>query len=305
MENRPAYYKEIIHNQKRRAPWHDYRSRCIYMITINKAYGCYNWGVLDIEKAEIQLTWLGKIIQDEILATPRFNPETRILSSVIMPDHVHFVIYVTQPIKKHLGDIIQAIKSVATRRIRARVSDNDYHVFEDQFHDRILTRKGQLDIIYRYIRENPYRLAVRRRHPEWFRRVNRVVIGGRVLQAYGNVQLLDNPFKYRVVVHRADGPEVRERCRAERLYSAANGGVLVSPFISPAERAVRKEAEELGGNVILVQNEAFDERYKPSAGDFERCEEGKLLIIAPLRSVELTREVCLAMNRLAGVIAGE
>lgn len=162
-----------------------------------------------------------------------------------------------------------------------------------------------MNVIYEYIRDNARRLAVRRALPEWFRRVKRVVIGGRVLQVYGNVQLLDNPFKYRVVVHRADGPEVRERCRAEWLYSAANGGVLVSPFISTAERAVRKEAEELGGNVILVQNEAFGERYKPSAGDFERCEEGKLLIIAPLRSVELTREVCLAMNRLAGVIAGE
>ena len=52
--------------------------------------------------------------------------------------------------------------------------------------------------------------------------------------------LLDNPFKEQVVVHRADSPEVRESNRRRWLYTAANGGVLVSPFISPDERGIRE-----------------------------------------------------------------
>ena len=94
--------------------------------------------------------------------------------------------------------------------------------------------------MYDYIRLNPYRLAVRRAYPEYFSRVNSLVVGGRELQAYGNMLLLDNPFKEQVVVHRADSPEVRESNRRRWLYTAANGGVLVSPFISPDERGIRE-----------------------------------------------------------------
>lgn len=37
---KPAYWKETNHNSHRRAPWHDYRSRCVYMVTFTKMKGC-------------------------------------------------------------------------------------------------------------------------------------------------------------------------------------------------------------------------------------------------------------------------
>ena len=112
--------------------------------------------------------------------------------------------------------------------------------------------------------------------------------------------MLDRPFKQQVVVHRADTPSVRERHRAEWLYTAANGGVLVSPFISPAEKEVRRGAD---GRFILITNEPMGERYKPTGHDFELCETGRLLFISAGQPGALSRRTCLAMNALAAEIA--
>ncbi len=157
----------------------------------------------------------------------------------------------------------------------------------------------------KYIRENPYRLLVRRDNPKYFSRLQHLTIAGRDYQAYGNLQLLDNPFKEAVAVHRADTEQQRLDNRSQWLHTAANGGVLVSPFISPAEKAIRAEAEALGANIILAVHEAFGERYKPAGHDFELCTQGRMLIISyglPPGS-ELTRPVCLQMNALAKALA--
>lgn len=95
----------------------------------------------------------------------------------------------------------------------------------------------------------------------------------------------------------------RPPCWKEWLYTAANGGVLISPFISPAEKAVRLEAEEVGGRFILIVNESIDARYKPSGHDFELCEAGRMLIVSANLPGDLSRQTCLSMNTLAENLA--
>lgn len=304
---KPAYIKETIHSNKRRAVWHDYHSRCIYMITITAAKGAPSFGNLriyePISTSVIELTEAGKIIKEEIIKTPDFHPEIKIMEMAVMPDHFHVLIFVTKPTKKHLGEIVQAMKSVMTARIRKTLEMREKTIFEEGFHDRILKGKNQLSTIVNYIRENPRRLAVRRARPEYFRRVNGLQIGGRRYAAYGNIYLLRNPFCEQVVVHRCDTEADRAADRERWLYTASNGGVLVSPFISPAEKAIREEAEALNAKIILITNEPMPERYKPAAHDFALCEAGRMLIIsAGFPGKELTRECCLAMNGLAAEI---
>lgn len=117
------------------------------------------------------------------------------------------------------------------------------------------------------------------------------------------MQLLECPFREQVVVHRADSEDARAHNRDLWLYTAANGGVLVSPFISPAEKSVREEADDLGGRFILIVNEPMGERYKPSGRDFELCEAGRMLIVSAGISGEISRGICLGMNLLAEELA--
>ena len=143
-----------------------------------------------------------------------------------MPDHVHILLFVEHPTQEILGRILARFKVEVNK-----VAGTD-GVFAKGFNDQILKSTRTLDTFYTYIRDNARHLAVRRAHPEFFRRVNALKIGDKTYQAYGNFQLLGCPFKEQVVVHRADSQESLRQNRDVWLYTAANGGILVSPFIS-------------------------------------------------------------------------
>lgn len=287
-----------------RAFFHDYTCRCIYHITMTKAPGVPSFGHLTgtLPDVHIELSPLGKIIAANINNIPSLNPSIRVLKYIVMPDHIHMLLFVTYSLERPLGRYMGMFKVKIGQQFRERYH-LDKPVFKEDFYDCILHRKRSLDAIFKYISDNPRRLAVRRERPEYFRRINELKIGEKTYQAYGNFQLLDCPFKEQVVVHRVDSSEERERMLQEWLYTASNGGVLVSPFISKAEREVRNEAEKSGGRFILIVNEPFEKRYKPTGHDFELCESGRLLIISANLPGEISRQSCLTMNTLAETIA--
>lgn len=228
---------------------------------------------------------------------PDIEPAVKVLQYSIMPDHVHILLFVLQHMRDPLGNVIARFKQAINQAC------DTVGIFNVGFNDQILKSGRSLDTLYRYIRENPRRLAARRQFPEYFRRVNDMVIAGHKCKLYGNMLLLRNPFKEQVVVHRADSQAVCAANHARWIYTAANGGVLVSPFISPAEKAVRTEADVAGGRFITITNRPMEERYKPAGRDFELCEAGRLLIVSPdSLDIDLTRRTCMAMNSLAGAI---
>ena len=95
-----------------------------------------------------------------------------------------------------------------------------------------------------------------------------------------------------------------KRMKWERWeYSVLNGGVLVSPFISPEEKKVRKMTEDNGGKLILIINEAMGDRFKPGDHYYELCEQGRLLIISPQETIPPGRACFLRMNALADMLA--
>ena len=108
-----------------------------------------------------------------------------------------------------------------------------------------------------------------------------------------------------VVVHRKYSDEERARLREEWLHTACNGGILISAFVSPVEKDIRREAEAEGARIILITDRPFGERGKPAKSDFEKCEEGKLLVLVPMDEDfprDSFRASCLAMNERAGGI---
>lgn len=292
-------------NRILRAPWHDYTQRCIYMITLNKNPLMENFGILQGDyriqtgqkgAAFISSTALGKAIKNTLRRFNSTEPNVRVLQYALMPDHLHILLFVEYPTEDTLGKIIARFK------IEVNKAAGTTGVFAKGFNDQILKSSRSLAVLYRYLQENARRLAVRKARPEFFRRVNALEIGGKTFQAYGNFQLLDCPFKEQVIVHRADSSETKQKNREQWLYTAANGGVLVSPFISPAEKEIRKEAEEAGGRFILIISEPMGERYKPAGREFELCEAGRLLIISANLPGDLSRQTCLTMNTLAQTI---
>ena len=301
-------------SNKRRAAFHNYKAPAIYHITLTKSQFSPIFGQLtghssishgEVGCPHIALNKLGLIIAEELKSWPAFHPVIEIYQYSIMPDHIHILLRIREYTPKPLGYYVGNLTGAITRKWRAE-NGVDYSVFEPGFNDRIIGGGRSLDTLFRYIRDNPRRLAVRRENPDFFRRVNGLDIAGHRCRAYGNMQLLENPFMEQVVVHRTDSADKRVHDRERWIYTAANGGVLVSPFISPAEKAVRDEAEAIGGKIILITNAPMGDRYKPAARDFALCEAGRLLILSPEGlDPALTRDACLAMNGLAANIAAD
>lgn len=239
----------------------------------------------------------GKAVKEALRHLPEIHPALRLFQYALMPDHLHIILSVEKGLDETLGRKIAIFKTMVNK-----FSNRD-HVFEKGFNDQILKRERNLNAIFDYLRQNPYRLAVRKSNPLFFQRKEDILIGDTPCQAYGNLQLLTNPFMEQVIVHRADSLETFNNKKDRWLHTAANGGVLVSPFISPRENAVRKEAINLGGRFILNRHQPFADREKPHKEDFELCARGRMLIISSSRGVLFNRAACLTMNALASAIA--
>ncbi|MDE5584983.1 MAG: hypothetical protein K2I92_01440 [Muribaculaceae bacterium] len=247
----------------------------------------------------IRASEIGVAIKQSLRHITDIHPALRLFQYALMPDHLHLILSVEDVLDETVGRKLGAFK------VSVNHGCGMDQIFERGFNDQILTKSRKLDIIYNYLRSNPYRLAIRQAHPDFFTKCNNLIIGDISCQLYGNIHLLHNPFKDQVVVHRADNDQTFLANKDRWLHTAANGGVLVSPFISQREKSIRNEAETSGGRLILITNRPFREREKPSGRDFDLCSQGRLLILAPSIPMPLDRPSCLKMNSLAASIAGE
>lgn len=129
-----------------------------------------------------------------------------------------------------------------------------------------------------------------------------------LLSFVGLFAMLSAERKLPLICHRSDAPFF-ERQREAVMSAARSGAVIVSAFISPKEREIKKQLliEQLP--VIEVVDNGFSDRYKPTGKSFYACAENRLVQISPWRyrfsrQSMVTREMCLVMNQLVRVIAG-
>ncbi len=308
MTELPKYHK--------RAFAHNYRAPFIYHIILKKKEGMVRFGSVNGDAriapgqpgcAYIKESELGSIIAKSIIGLPSVFPILQVYQFMVMPDHVHILLRVKEWSEKHLDYYIESLVSnigISYSRFIGRETSGE-NIFQAGYCDKPLLLKRSLDGLFRYIRENPHRLAIRLQFPQFFRTVRNLKIGNNEYQAYGNLFLLRNPDKEAVRISRKFTPEEKMEKRTKWLSDVSKGTVLVSPFISREEKEIRTEAESLGSRIILIIHEAFGERYKPAKHDFDLCSEGRILLISlglPTKT-PLTREVCLRMNELAYLIS--
>ena len=233
----------IKHRMTRRLHGWDYCQRAIYMVTVTladrsrerlghlvKNGGARNaGGARNVSEWAIAPTSYGKAVLEALDEMPLHYPQVRILARQLMPEHFHFIVFVTAPLPKPLGALVRGFKAGATKRWKnlakngearnnlagngeARNSSGtsgssvpghfcpDIPAWSEGFQDTILFREGQLAAMTNYIHDNPDRLAEKRANPELFRRVANLAIpldGGRMtghFEAIGNRHLLRRPL---------------------------------------------------------------------------------------------------------------
>jgi len=282
------------------------------MVTIGKAEGIPFFSVLrgvvkdPKNPPHVEFTDVGKAIRYEITKLQEAYPQIYIPRYVIMPDHVHMIVFFKERTTEPLGRIIAAFKVNCGKRYS---QGEAISLFDEGFHDRILRGRGQLEAMNRYIADNPRRLMIKRNFPELFRKVLYVRIAGieKIYALYGNVFLLDNPNKEAVKVSRKYTEEELARKESAWMEVIEIGGVLVSPFYNPKEKIWRDKAIAEGASLIIIRDNGFRERFAPEGRYFDLCAEGRLLMVAPVEhkmsEPKLSYANARILNNLAEAIA--
>ncbi len=292
-----------------RNAYQDYRAPAFYMITMTTharrplfARCADNRSLLNDD---------GWLVYNLWHAMPQTYPEVATSTLVIMPDHLHGIVRVTARMPRSVGVPLRAFKSQVTSALRKRYSKAELTVWEPGYHDLCVWCRGALKAYTHYLRDNPRRYCLKQAHPDLFARLNNLrhprLPDDERWTGYGNLFLLDKPEIEALQLSRRVSDTELEARRRDLIKRVAEGAVLVSPFISPGEKAIARAALDAGGAVILIKPDGFDRYFKPHGQYFDLCLEGRLLILAcrppPDGRAPLTRQQCLDMNHWAASIA--
>lgn len=317
-------------SMSRRLEGHDYRDRSIYLITMvtegrqplfGEVVGDVHlpFGYPDAPHTvpsalgeAIFANWQGMLA--------RFS-DLRGIAFQLMPDHFHAILFVTDHISCHIGNILNGFKTGCRHAFHTihpvlydaavqRQHPDTYRkakdpgiLFELNYNDKVLLRAGQLDNWRRYLADNPRRLLVKREHPEFFRVQRSLTWKGMTFSAQGNVFLLRKPFHVQIQCSRRLTDEQIEAEKTRALALCRQGAVLVSPSVSPGERAVMRTAFAEGFPEIILKDNGFAPLTKPSGKSFDACVRGQLLFLGPTyhsnERKTISRNKCLVLNDIA------
>ena len=332
---------EAIPSMTRRRDGHDYEARQMYLITITvegrrpllgRVVGNPEAAEGDPDAPHTELSPLGKAVEQQWMAISHYHPEVKVLALQMMPDHLHSILFVKERMPQHLGHIIKGFKASTNKEYRRLIAPapssavpvvssaatpsqrtgrpkpdrKNGLLWSIGYTDGILGRKGQLNNWLAYLRDNPRRLLMKRLHPEFFHVQRNVLVGCYEFSAIGNRYLLSHPVRLQVQCSRRLTQEEIAQQTSYYLGLAKRGAVLVSPSISPGEKAIMRAAFDAGYPLILLQENGFTELAKPGGARFDACAEGRLLILAPWehhnQRLAINRSQCLSLNDMARAI---
>lgn len=319
MDSSPSsdYKSPVKHRMTRRASFHDYTMPGIYMFTLQKhpdapvlSHVLGNPAVRDGENApRVVMSAIGCIFDEELQKTASMRCNDLVIRKyVIMPDHIHILLELKRMLSRPVTSLVAIIESVTTRRCRdSGLIPKEAGVFKGcGIHDRIVFDRQQLEILERYIADNPRRLLIKRKYPDLFRRNLSVKINDDMVDCVGNMFLLRKPM-LAVHVRRIWNAAQAQDYKAKCISAMSQGVVLISPFIHPVENQIRKQALAEGGLVIQIVDHGFAERFKPSGQSMDICAEGRLLLVAeagtPAKSEDMSYDKASRLNRLAERLA--
>lgn len=287
-----------------RARFHNYRLPGIYHFTLMQNPGFMPFAHIKGSSAApvTELTDMGMFARSQLSKVLGALPGVIYGPVAYMPDHLHVVVTVQQPLERSIRSELAAFKSQCTKEHARLTGSTPVGMFVNNMHDRIVFDDRQLEACRNYVHDNPRRLLVQREHPDLFRVYNHLRIGDREMAAYGNLFLLRDFQKKAVRIHRRWTDSELALYTDECLSVTANGGVLVSPWIHPWERDIRDRALAMGGRIITLRADGFRDRFKPSGNEFSLCRQGRLLLLAPWpdRTADaVTRGLALELNELA------
>jgi putative transposase len=146
------------HRRSIRLKAYDYTQPGAYFVTLCTDDRQLLFG--EITDGAMHLNRMGLIVQNTWLDLPRHYPHVVLDAIVIMPNHVHAVIVLTDNgithKKRHgLPEIVRAFKSFSAKRINALRRTPGRPVWQRNYYDHIVRNEDEWEGIRAYIQNNP------------------------------------------------------------------------------------------------------------------------------------------------------
>ena len=232
-----------------------------------------------------------------------------------MPDHLHALLHVSRSLPRPIGSYLGAFKAATTSAARRQLGlVPGASIWKPGFDWEWKCTPEEVAAARRYVEGNPSAaLEKRKARAKWG-------VPGPIFHArlpplwpvpppgspaarwtvdpeleeicgpfpawagFGNRDLLDVTRLVPVRISHRE-PEDRIAAMEEKARAlAAEGTVLVSPAISPAEKRVLAAALKAGGSAIHLECRPIDRYYKPGPLRLAACAQGRFLALSPLPS---------------------
>ena len=282
----------------------DYRGRAIYHFTLPVEERYPLFGTLDGESAEtahIKLNAFGLRVYRMVNGLAQFYKgkgyALKVLAAKVMPDHVHLVIQVLEPLPQSIGAVVRGFKSGCTKiykeefycsgdnaaEVQGRIPESAEvqgavpvqfaRIFAGRgsiwqqdaayYHERILHAPGQLRRMIDYVKDNPRRLWLKRHNPDLFRLHRRTEAAGLLFTSMGNHFLLNWPDGQIVEMSRsATNEQIEERMRSAQA-AAHNGTITYTAAISKGEQNIARSLRDQGYPLVVLLNDGFPKEGSP------------------------------------------
>lgn len=174
---------KIHHRRSIRLPGYDYTSEGSYFVTIVTHHRERLFG--EIINDEMVLNDFGKIVNLTWNDLPNHNPDIGLDEFIIMPNHVHFIVYLFNPVhtvgagsqpapvdqtvnhnraglepaptktQTPLSEIVRQLKTFSTRRINTSRNTPGVPVWQRNYYEHIIGTDREYETIAAYIANNP------------------------------------------------------------------------------------------------------------------------------------------------------
>lgn len=158
---------DVHHRRSVRLKGFDYSQKGNYFITICSALKELIFG--KIQNCEVILNPLGKLIEKQLLKTEDIRTNVKIDSYVIMPNHLHVIISISdkkdkniieierfsRPVKNSIPTIVRLFKSSVTRAAGELNGFNLISIWQKGYYEHVIKNNTELKYIREYIKRNP------------------------------------------------------------------------------------------------------------------------------------------------------
>ncbi len=291
-----------------------------------------------IVNARLVKTQLGEEVEKALLHEAGQTRGIRLYKYVVMPDHVHFRVYVEKGLNeplKVLGGFVRRFKTWTTRcwKLQAGLATLDEDgrlsltpqvgaarledraplggLWQQGYHDWLCLSEEMIAAVGRYIDYNPLKFELRYNQPE-FMAIHEPLDAWRLSpdefwRGIGAVDLLngETPFIALRISRKLSARQIDEV--VARIQRRVGDYVFVGGWISPGEKVVRDMLlAEAQGKLVEILPSAMPHDYRPGSVWLPAIRDKRAAIVARGNSeIEFSRAACLEVNDAARRIAAQ